>query len=118
MLFKGMSDKAISDYNNFVASNNSMQIASKQNTDILEKIAIKGLAEQYYDMNESVARKTWERFVDSQENHDIVGEWLAAMAHCLFVEEDEVEDNSFLAQKRKADMERESNRKAALRKKR
>ena len=112
-----MSDKANADYNVFLASKDSVNTASKHNIDILEKIAIKALAEQYFSMNEALARQTWEKFVESQESHDVVGEWLNAMAQCLFIEENEVEDNCFLAQKRKADMERETNRRNALRKK-
>ena len=117
-LFKGMSDKAIADYNNFVSVNNAVNVALKHNVDILEKVAIKALAEQYFNMNENLAKQVWEQFVESNESHDDVAEWLYAMSECLFVEKDEEEDNGFLAQKRKADMERENNRKSALRKKR
>lgn len=117
LMFKGMSDKAIVDYNAFVSTNNTLQTATKHSIDILEKVAIKGLAEQYFGMNESLAKQTWETFVDTMNSHEKVAEWLNAMAECLFVEEDEVEDNSFLAQMRKKNEERENNRKNAFRKK-
>lgn len=117
LLFKGMSDKAIADYNDFVTRNGTIQNAMKHNVDILEQVAIKGLAEQYFNGNEHLAKQTWEKFVDTMESHDKVAEWLNAMAECLFVqEEEEAEDNSFLAQKRKADMTREENRKKGFRK--
>lgn len=111
LMFKGMSDKAIADYNAFVSTNNTLQTATKHSIDILEKVAIKCLAEQYFGMNENLATQTWEMFVETMDSHDKVAEWLNAMAECLFVEEEEVEDNSFLAQMRKKNEERENNRK-------
>lgn len=118
LMFKGMSDKAIADYNAFVSTNNTLQTATKHSIYILEIVAIKALAEQYYSGNENLARQTWEQFVDEIDDHNKVAEWLNAMAECLFGEEDNEEDTGFLAQKRKADMERENNRKNAIRKKR
>ena len=115
-MFKNMSDKAVEDYNAFVAQNNTVAIASKHTYDILERIAIKALAEQYFSMNENIAKQTWEMFVDEQESHDVVIEWLSAMAECLFGEEDEVEDNSFLSQMRKKKAEQAENRKNAIKK--
>jgi beta-phosphoglucomutase-like phosphatase (HAD superfamily) len=70
-----------------------------------------------YYLNAALARQTWEQFVDTMDDHNKVAEWLNAMAECLFGEDDE-EDTGFLAQKRKMDMERENNRKSAIRKKR
>jgi hypothetical protein len=118
LLFKGMRDNAIADYNNFVTTNNTLQTATKRNIDILEEVAIIALAEQHFNMNINLAKQTWEMFVDKTENHNKIGEWLTAFAECLFGEEEEEEDNSFLSQKRKMDMERENNRKNAFRKKR
>jgi hypothetical protein len=118
-LFKRMSDSSIEKYNEFIVSNNALQNATKHTIEILEKVAIKALAEQYYDMNETFAKRTWEEFVESNESREAVDEWLNAMAECLFAEdEEENEDTGFLAQKRKADNEREMNRKSALGKKR
>jgi hypothetical protein len=118
LMFKGMSDKAIADYNAFVSTNNTLQTATKHSIDILERVAIKALAEQYFGMNENLATQIWEQFVDSMESHDKVGEWLNAMAECLFVEDDNEEDKGFLSDKRKMDMERENNRKNGFHKKR
>lgn len=101
-MFKKMSDDAVSAYNEFVVTHNALQDASRHNINVLEQIAIKGIAEQYFHMNEAEATKIWEAFVESQENHNIVGEWLTAMAQCLFMEEDEKEEgNDFLSQMRR-----------------
>lgn len=118
LMFKGMSDKAIADYNSFVATNNSLQTAAKQNIDILEQVAIKALAEQHFNGNHSLAKQTWEKFVEATGDHNETAEWLQAMAECLFGRDDDEEDKGFLSQKRKMDEERENNRKSALRKKR
>ena len=118
LMFKSMSDNAIAEYNEFVAINNTLHKATKHSVNILEMVAIKALAEQYFGFNENLAKQMWEKFVESNENHDKVAEWLQAMAECLFVDdEDEDENNSFLAQKRKADEERANNRQNGIRKK-
>lgn len=117
-MFKEMSDEAISKYNEFVAHNNTLQTATKHSVDILEQIVIKALEEQHFNGNHNLAKQTWEMFVESNDNHDTVGEWLMAFADCLFGDNDEEEDTGFLAQKRKADEEREYNRRNAIRKKR
>jgi hypothetical protein len=116
-LFKGMSDKAIADYNEFVSTNNTLNTATQHSVNILEMVAIKALAEQYFGMNEAVAKQTWEKFVDSNDSHDNVAEWLMAMAECLFGEDEDEEDTGFLAQKRKMDEEK-AKAKSAIRKKR
>lgn len=117
-LFKRMSDNAIEKYNDFVSTNNTLQTATKHSIDILEKVAIKALAEQYYGMDEKTATQTWEQFVETMDDHNKVAEWLNAMAECLFGADDNEEDKGFLSEKRKADMERANNRQNALRKKR
>lgn len=118
LMFKEMSDEAIEKYNDFIAKNDTVNASFKRSIDILEKIAIKALAEQYFDFNEVIAKQTWEKFVDTMEDHNKVGEWLMAFGDCMFVDDDNEEDTGFLAQKRKMDMERENNRKSAIRKKR
>ena len=116
-MFKEMSDEAIEKYNDFITKNDAVNTSFKHSIDILEKVAIKALAEQYFGMNENLAKQTWEMYVDTLDDHDQVAEWLMAMADCLFNEDNDEEDTGFLAQKRKADMERENNRKSALRRK-
>ncbi len=118
LMFKAMSDKAIADYNAFVSTNNTLQTATKHSIDILEMVAIKALAEQHFSNNMSLAKETWEMFVDSVDDHDKVVQWLNAMAECLFGDDDNEEDTGFLAQKRKADEEKANNRKNGFRKKR
>lgn len=118
MMFKEMSDEAIAKYNDFVSKNDAVNTSFKHSINILEKVAIKALAEQYFGMNETVAKQTWEKFVDTKESHDDVAEWLVAMADCLFGEDDEEETDDFLSQKRKMDEERANNRKSAIRKRR
>lgn len=118
MMFKEMSDEAIAKYNDFVSKNDAVNTTFKHSINILEKVAIKALAEQYFGMNEAVAKQTWEKFVDTKESHDDVAEWLAAMADCLFGEDDEEETDDFLSQKRKMDEERANNRKSVIRKRR
>ena len=87
----------------------------KAGVDLLEKVAIKGLAEQYFNFDEVKAQKLWENYVDTLSNHEIVIEWLSAMSECLFRSE-EVEDNSFLSQMRKKAEQRTINRKNGIKK--
>ena len=115
-MFKEMSDEAIAKYNDFVSSNNTLQTATKHSIEILEKVAIKALAEQYFGFNEAAAKQIWDQFVDTMDDHNKVDEWLNAMAECLFGD-DEEEDTGFLAQKRKMDEEKANNRKSAIRRK-
>lgn len=118
LMFKGMSDKAIADYNAFVSNHNAINNATKMSIDILEKVAIKALSEQYFNMNENLAKQTWEMFVDESEDHNEVAEWLVAMADCLFGNDEEEEGKGFLAEKRKADEARATKRRNAFSKKR
>ena len=113
-MFKSMSDKAIADYNEFVSKNDSINTAAKHTMDILERVVIKALAEQYFNMDESRATLTWEAFANTLEDHNKIAEWLNAMAECLFIEEDEEEDNGFLSQIKKRNAERENNRKNGI----
>jgi hypothetical protein len=101
-----------------VATNNALQTATKHSIDILEKVAIKALAEQYFGFNENLAKQTWEKFVEKVDNNDKIAEWLNAMAECLFGEDEEEENDDFLSQKRKADEERANNLKKGFRRKR
>ena len=117
-MFKEMSDEAIAKYNEFIANTDTINTSFKRSIDILEKIAIKALAEQYFGMNEVLGKQTWEMFVEQTDDHNKTAEWLMAFGDCLFNNDEDEEDTGFLAQKRKADMERENNRKNALRKKR
>ena len=116
-MFKEMSDEAITKYNNFVSTNNTLQTATEHTINILKIVAKKALAEQYYNGNENLANQTWEMFTEEVGDYEKVVEWLYAMSESLFGE-DEKEDTGFLAEKRKADEEKANNRLNAIRKKR
>ena len=88
----------------------------KAGIDLLEKIAIKGLAEQYFNFDESKAEKIWGDYVDTIGNNATI-EWLTGMSECLFREDEEVEENSFLSQMRKKAEQQAINRKNGIKKK-
>ena len=52
-------------------------------------------------INGELAQTIWENFVDTLGNHNLATEWLVGMSKCLFSEENEVQENSFLSQVRK-----------------
>lgn len=82
----------------------------KAGIDLLERIAIKGLAEQYFNFDEIKAEKIWGDYVDTIGNNATI-EWLTGMSECLFREDEEVEENSFLSQMRAKAEQRAINRK-------
>ena len=82
----------------------------KAGIDLLEKIAIKGLAEQYFNFDENKAQMIWEQYADKIGNNATI-EWLTGMSECLFREDEEVEENSFLSQMRAKAEQRAINRK-------
>lgn len=111
--FKSLYNNALKEYALLGDSTKKIQ---KQGVDKLEKIAIKGIAEQY-SMSETEAEKIWCAHVDIIGKDKAV-EWLAAMAECLFGNDnEEIEDNSFLAQMRKKAEEKAINRKNGIKKK-
>lgn len=87
----------------------------KAGIDLLERIAIKGLAEQYFNFDESKAEKIWSDYVDTIGNNATI-EWLTGMSECLFREDEEVEENSFLSQMRKKAEQQAINRKNGIKK--
>lgn len=88
----------------------------KAGIDLLEKIAIKGLAEQYFNFDESKAEKIWGDYVDTIGNNATI-EWLTGMSECLFRNEEDLEENSFLSQMRKKAEQQAINRKNGIKKK-
>lgn len=86
----------------------------KESIDILEKIAILGLAEQYFDMDKEKAKEVWCQYADSLGNDETI-EWLNFMAEALFGE-DEEKENDFLSQMRKKAQDRADNRKKGMKK--
>ena len=112
---KALRDNAIQELARFEAETGSTNRLQKAGVDLLEKIAIKGLAEQYFDGDEAKAQNLWEEYVDSVGNNNEIVEWLSAMSECLF-SDDEVEENSFLSQMRKRAEEKAQNRRNIKRK--
>ena len=119
MLFKGMETRARDEYLSYSAKTNAVLKAIKNSVDLLERVVIKSLAEQYFDFDEAKATSVWGDFVETFDTHDDVAEWLEAMAECIFgkddAEETEAEGKGFLAQMRKRKEEQEAQRKSAIR---
>lgn len=96
---KALYENALNEYAELEAETGSGVKLRKQSINILEKIAIMGIAEQY-DLDTEKATTIWEEYVDTIGKEQAV-EWLAYMVECLFSNEEGVEDNSFLYQMRK-----------------
>lgn len=95
---KALYEKALAELAELEVESGCTTRLQKAGIDLLEKIAILGLAEQYFDMDYDKAVEVWVKFVEKLGKAH-VAEWLSAMAECLFSEE-EVEENSFLAKVR------------------
>ena len=109
-------NKAFDELNTFEAENNGTAKVQKAGIDILEQIAIKGLAEQHFNFDENKATKIWEDFVEEVGNKETV-EWLSAMSRCLFSgdnEDEGIKNNSFLSQMRKKAEQQAINRKKMM----
>ena len=98
---KSLHEKAVAEFAEFEVETESTTKLQKASIDALEKIAIKGLAEQHFGMDESKATAVWCAFVDEIGKNNVV-EWLTAMSECLFTEEEKEDDNSFLSQMRRS----------------
>lgn len=107
---KELYTKALEELTALEVESGSTTKLQKAGIDLLEKIAIKGLAEQYFNFDESKAQIIWEQYADTLGNNATV-EWLMAMSECLFKEDEEVEENSFLSQMRKKAEQKAINRK-------
>lgn len=111
---KSLYERALDELTKLEVESGSTTKLQKAGIDLLEKIAIKGLAEQYFNFDEVKAQKVWESYVDTLPNHEIVIEWLTSMSECLFRSEEELEDNSFLSQMRKKAEQQAINRKNGI----
>ena len=107
---KELYTKALDELTKLEVESGSTAKLQKAGIDLLEKIAIKGLAEQYFNFDESKAEKIWGDYVDTIGNNATI-EWLTGMSECLFREDEEVEENSFLSQMRAKAEQRAINRK-------
>ena len=110
---KALYEKELETLTKLEVESGSTTKLQKAGIDLLEKIAIKGLAEQYFDFDESQAKDVWEQFVDKIGNNGTI-EWLSAMSECLFTTNEEVEENSFLSQMRKKAEQNAINRKNGI----
>lgn len=104
---KELYEKSLDELTKLEVESGSTTKLQKAGIDILEQIAIKGLAEQYFSDGEKVTPKDiekatpiWESYADKIGNDKTV-EWLSGMSECLFGSDDEEEENSFLSQMRK-----------------
>lgn len=111
---KSLYERALDELTKLEVESGSTTKLQKAGIDLLEKIAIKGLAEQYFNFDEVKAQKVWENYVDTLANREIVVEWLTSMSECLFRSEEELEDNSFLSQMRKRAEQQAINRKNGI----
>lgn len=113
---KALYEKALGELTALEVETGSTTKLQKAGIDLLEKVAIKGLAEQYFNFDESKAQAIWEQYAQKLGNNATV-EWLTAMSECLFRNEEEVEEeNSFLFQMRKKAEQRAINRKNGIKK--
>lgn len=108
---KALYEKQFEEFTKLELETESLDKLQKAGIDILEKIAIKSLAEQYFNFDESKAKALWENYVDELGNDNTV-EWLTYMSQCLF--EDEREGDDFLSQMRKNAETKANNRKKGL----
>lgn len=112
---KELYTKALDELTALEVESGSTAKLQKAGIDLLERIAIKGLAEQYFNFDESKAEKIWGNYVDTIGNNATI-EWLTGMSECLFREDEEVEENSFLSQMRAKAQQRAINRKNGIKK--
>ncbi len=107
---KELYTKALDELTALEVESGSTSKLQKAGIDLLEKIAIKGLAQQYFNFDENKALAIWEQYADKIGNNATV-EWLTGMSECLFRDDEEVEENSFLSQMRKKAEQKAINRK-------
>lgn len=92
-------EEAQEEFVSFAIESDSLNTLSKKTTDILEKIIIIGIAEQY-NMSQVDAAKIWCDYVDIIGKEGAV-EFLNGASECLFTADEEKDENPFLAQLRK-----------------
>lgn len=110
MKAKELYDKRFDEFTELELDTESLEKMQKAGVDLLEKIAIKGLAEQHFNFDESKAKALWEMFVENNGNDETV-EWLSAMNTCLFEKDEEEDKGDFLSIMRKKAQEKANNRK-------
>jgi hypothetical protein len=98
---KTLYENKLNELAKFEAETGSTTRLQEQGIEVLEKTAIKGIAEQYFNFDEIKAKAVWDNFTETIGEEE-KSEWLSYMSDCLFKnDKEEVEDNSFLSQMRK-----------------
>jgi hypothetical protein len=110
---KSLYDNALEQLTKLEVESGSSERLRRAGINTLEKVAIKGLAEQYFEFNEEKATELWKEYVENVGKANAV-EWLEAMAECLFDNEENENGNDFLSQMRKKAEENANNRKNGL----
>jgi hypothetical protein len=80
-------------------SSDAFDRLQRKSIDNLERIAIKAIAEQHFNMDIAKATELWTSFVD-YKGKGYVTEWLLSMSDCLFNDEEERESDPFLSKVR------------------
>lgn len=97
---KALYENKLNELAKFEAETGSTTRLQEQGVMVLEKTAIIGLAEQYFNFNQNQAKIVWDKFVETIGKED-KEEWLSYMSECLFkTNEEEVQENSFLSRMR------------------
>lgn len=105
-------DEAFEELATFEIESGSTNKLQKETINVLERIAILGLAEQYFDNDADKANDVWCSWVDTVSK-DTATEWLVEMSNNLFGA-DEEDESSFLAQVRAKKEERANNKRNGL----
>ena len=108
-----MYDNAVDALTKLETETGSTDRLQKAGINLLEKVAIKGLAEQYFDFDETKAEEVWVEYVSEIGRAKAI-EWLENMSECLFSDDEEENGNDFLSQMRKRAEEKALNRKNGL----
>lgn len=97
---KALYENKLNELAKFETETGSTARLQEQGVMVLEKTAIIGLAEQYFNFNQNQAKIVWDEFVETIDK-ETKEEWLSYMSDCLFkTNEEEVQENSFLSQMR------------------
>lgn len=89
-------EEALAKLAKFESEHESTQKLQKAGINILEQIVIISLCENY-KLSNNEATEVWESYVD-YVGKNFATEWLGAMSECIFGEQEEGEENSFLSQ--------------------
>lgn len=112
---KELYENAISKFTKLEVETGSTTKLQKASIDVLEKIAIKGIAEKYFNLDEVKAKNIWEQYSEKIGNNATI-EWLTAMSECLFNKTADEDEIPFLVKMREAKEKLVINRKNGIKK--